>query len=240
MTLLEVEGLTKSFGGIKAMQGVSFSVDEGQILGVIGPNGAGKTTLFNLITGFLSPDRGVVKLAGQSITGMRPDLIARRGLARTFQISEPMNALTVEEAVRISAYCRSGINRREAFTVAAEVMERVGLLDNSQKLTSSLTSAEIHRLEFARALAAGPRMILLDELAAGLWPEEQAELVRLITEASRRDGIAFLIVEHKLSFLQSVADSSIVINFGQKIAEGPPAEVLRNSEVEKAYLGSKE
>ena len=238
MALLSVESLRKSFGGVHATRDISFEVQKGQIVGVIGPNGAGKTTLFNLITGFIRPDGGRVVFGGRDITGLRPDHVARLGIARTFQIAEPMNGLTVQESVRVNSYAREGLARRAADEVAREAIERVGLTAKRHVLSSGLTAAERHRLEFAKALASAPRIILLDEIAAGLWPEEQNEIARLIGECADRDGIAFLIVEHKLAFMIAVAHSAIVVNFGEKIAEGSPSEVLSQPPVIQAYLGS--
>jgi len=240
VALLTVESLGKSFGGIHATRDVSFEVEAGRTMGVIGPNGAGKTTLFNLITGFLRPDRGRVTFAGIDVTGMRPDRIARLGMARTFQIAEPMNGLTVAESVRVNAYARPGLTRAEADRAAAQAIGRVGLAAKAGVLSGALTAAERHRLEFARALAAAPKIILLDEIAAGLWPEEQNEIARLIGECTAEEGIAFLIVEHKLAFMIAVAHSVIVLNFGEMIAAGSPAEVLAQPEVMQAYLGSGE
>ncbi len=238
MALLSVESLDKSFGGIHATRDMSFDVKKGEILGVIGPNGAGKTTLFNLITGFIQPDRGRVIFDGRDITGLRPDRIARLGVARTFQIAEPLFGLTVRESVRVNAYSRTGLTRHDADRVANETIARVGLERKAHLLSSGLTAAERHRLEFAKSLASAPKIILLDEIAAGLWPEEQNEIARLIGESADRDGISFLIVEHKLAFMIAVAHSAIVVNFGEKIAEGTPSEVLSEPRVTQAYLGS--
>lgn len=238
MALLSVEALDKSFGGIHATRDMSFSVEKGEILGVIGPNGAGKTTLFNLITGFIQPDGGRVVFDGRDITGLRPDRIARLGVARTFQIAEPMFGLTARESVRVNAYARAELTRHDADRIANEMIARVGLERKAHLLSSGLTAAERHRLEFAKSLASAPKIILLDEIAAGLWPEEQNEIARLIGECADGDGISFLIVEHKLAFMIAVAHSAIVVNFGEKIAEGTPSEVLSQPRVMQAYLGS--
>ena len=238
MTLLSVESLDKSFGGIHATRNMSFSVARGEILGVIGPNGAGKTTLFNLITGFIRPDAGRVVLDGHDITGLRPDRIARLGVARTFQIAEPMFGLTVRESVRVNAYARGDLTRHEADRIADQMIARVGLERKAHLLSSGLTAAERHQLEFAKALSSAPKIMLLDEIAAGLWPEEQNEIARMIGECADQDAISFLIVEHKLAFMIAVAHSAIVVNFGEKIAEGTPSDVLSQPRVMQAYLGS--
>jgi branched-chain amino acid transport system ATP-binding protein len=236
-TLLEVRGLKKHFGGLLAVNDVSFSIAEGEILGLIGPNGAGKTTLFNLVSGVFRADHGELLFAGKNVTAWPPDKIARRGLARTHQIVKPLNDLTVMDNVTVGAcFGRENLPLHDARNVAREVLDFVGLADCASVLARSLTIASKKRLEVARALAARPRLILLDEVLSGLNPTEVARLVGLVRLLPQR-GIAVFIIEHVMQAIMHLSHRIMVLNFGQKIAEGAPEEVARNSQVVEAYLG---
>lgn len=237
MALLKVEGLTKHFGGLKAISDLSFNVEEGEILGLIGPNGAGKTTAFNLIAGFIRPNSGKVFLDGKDIVGMKPYAITRRGIARTFQIVKPFRKLSVLENVTLAAFLRFSA-RRQAETEARKVLERVDMDGKVHANASDLTLSEQKRLEIARALATGPKVLLLDEPMGGLNPTEidhASELVRDIC----RSGVTIIWVEHVLKAIMSSCHRVIVIHHGEKIADMPPEQVVTNQIVIEAYLGKK-
>jgi branched-chain amino acid transport system ATP-binding protein len=236
-TLLEVRSLKKHFGGLRAVNDVSFTIAEGEILGLIGPNGAGKTTLFNLISGVLRPDHGSLFFAGEDVTAWSPDKIARRGLARTHQIVKPLNDLSVLDNVTVGAcFGRENLPLRDARNVAREVLDFVGMADRAGVPAHSLTIAGKKRLEVARALAARPRLILLDEVLSGLNPTEVARLIGLVRSLPQR-GIAVFLIEHVMQAIMHLSHRIMVLNFGQKIAEGPPEEVARHPQVVEAYLG---
>jgi branched-chain amino acid transport system ATP-binding protein len=236
--MLELANVSKSFAGNRTIDDLSLTVSEGSVLGIIGPNGAGKTTLFNLISGFLPVDSGRIKFLGQDITGWRPDQIGRAGLARTFQITESMDDLTVGESVLLGAFAVH-TRRRNALDLADEVLEFTAMQKLKGAKAVDLTAAERHRLDFAKALAMRPKLILLDEITAGMWPEEQDEIAELIRQSRRELGITFVVIEHKLSFLLGVAERAIALTFGRTIAEGDPRDVLATPEVEAAYLGTR-
>jgi branched-chain amino acid transport system ATP-binding protein len=237
--MLELVNVSKSFAGNRTIDDMSVSVDQGEVLGIIGPNGAGKTTLFNLISGFLPLDAGRIRFMGQDITGWRPDQIGRAGLARTFQITESMDDLTVGESVLLGAFCVHS-RRRSALALAEEVLEFTSMEPLKNTKAVDLTAAERHRLDFAKALAMKPKLILLDEITAGMWPEEQDQIAELIRQSRRELAVTFVVIEHKLSFLLDVAERAIALAFGRTIAEGKPRDVLATPEVEAAYLGTRE
>lgn len=232
--MLEVQGLTKRFGGLVAVSDVSLTVPEGSITGLIGPNGAGKTTLFTLVSGFQTPSTGRVLFAGADITGRTPESLAVLGIARTFQIVQPFAGLSVLENVAVGAYLRCP-HRAEAMSHAEAVAIRVGLTDLGRP-ASSLTVAGRKRLELARALATGPRLLLLDEVLAGLNPSEIRDIIPVI-RAIRESGVTILMIEHVMQAVMSLCEHVHVLANGRLIAAGTPAEVVGNPAVVEAYLG---
>jgi branched-chain amino acid transport system ATP-binding protein len=235
--ILEVKGVSKRFGGLQALTTVTFNLEQGRILGLIGPNGAGKTTLFNVINGVYTPDVGQVIFRGKDITGKPSFEVARRGLARTYQVVRPLQELTVRENVMVGAcFGREKQHKGPASETANEVLQTVGLRDRADQLAGSLNVAQKKRLEMARALAARPYLLLLDEVLAGLNPSEitgMIETVRLIRER----GITILMIEHVMQALMSLSDEVIVLDYGELIAAGTPDEVVHNPQVIEAYLG---
>jgi len=240
---LEVENVTKRFGGLTALDHVSFKVYEGEILGLIGPNGAGKTTMFNVITGVYRPEEGRVIYYGEDITGLKPHVIARKGIARTHQVVKPFNELTVLENAMIGALfgTRHGqITEEEARGIAMEILEFVGLAEKAEEPAKVLNIQEKKRLELARALAEEPRLLLLDEVLAGLNPTEVAHMLDLLRKIRREKGVTMIMIEHVMHAVMNLADRIVVLHFGRKLAEGTPEEVARNPEVIAAYLGDPE
>jgi len=235
MALLEIKNLTKAFGGLLAVDNVSFDVEKGEIVGLIGPNGSGKTTTFNCINQFFPITSGDVIFNGKSIKGLKTHQICHLGIGRTFQVVKPLARMTVLENVTASAFCRVNTTK-EAQNEALKVLDFCNLTEQKDKLAKSLPIAGRKRLEIARALATKPELLLLDETAAGLNPGELDEAIELIKKI-RKNGISILIVEHIMKVIMSISDRIHAINFGQTIAEGTPQEVANDKAVIEAYLG---
>jgi len=238
MGLLSVEEISKSFGGLRALEGVSFEVERGETIGIIGPNGAGKTTLFNVISGFYSPDGGKIHFNGKPTHGLRPDEICKMGLTRTFQIVQPFPDLSVLDNVLIGALVKTP-QVKKARKKAMEVLEAVQMADRSEVMAKKLTLADRKRLEVAKALATDPQILLMDESMAGLTPTEAYQTIELIRKL-KEGGLTFVLIEHVMEIIMNLSDRIIVLNYGQKIAEGTPQEVTSNSKVIEAYLGEEE
>ena len=234
--LLEVAGLRKSFGSIIVADRLDLAIAQGEAVGIIGPNGAGKTTLFNLIAGGLSPSAGSIRLDGRDLKGMSPQGRCRAGIGRTHQIPQPFEKLTVFENLLVGAVHGRRKAERDVAQSCGEILERLGLIKRANTLAGGLTLLERKRLEMARALATAPRLLLLDEIAGGLTEGECLELVATIREI-RRTGIAILWIEHVVHALFAVIDRLVVLNFGRKIAEGAPKEVMQRPDVRQIYIG---
>ena len=233
--MLEVRNLTKRFGGLVAVSDASLDVPEGAIVGLLGPNGAGKTTCFTIIAGFTRADSGSVRLNGQDVTGMAPHRICGLGMVRTFQIVQPFAGLTVQENIAVGAYLRHD-NRRDAMAEARAIGKRLGMGAMLDRPASSLTIAGRKRLEIARALATGAKLLLLDEGMAGLIPTEVTEIVGIIRQV-RDEGHTFLMIEHVMQAVMSLAETAYVLNHGKMIAQGTPRQLVQDPAVVEAYLG---
>ncbi|MCL1986257.1 MAG: ABC transporter ATP-binding protein [Betaproteobacteria bacterium] len=235
MSLLEIRNVSKFFGGLAATSNVSFIIQRGEILGLIGPNGAGKTTLFNIVDGFYSPTKGQVLFKDQVISGFKPHQICKLGIARTFQVVKPLQRMSVLDNVITSAFLRAK-NKAEALEVAMETLRFTGLEQDKDVISRGLPLGKRKKLEIARALATQPELLLLDESFAGLNHSELNESIEIIRNIKAR-GITIMIIEHHMKVIMSISDRIVVINYGQKIAEGTPLEIRNNPLVIEAYLG---
>ncbi|MGH7317534.1 MAG: ABC transporter ATP-binding protein [Candidatus Rokuibacteriota bacterium] len=235
MSLLSVAGVSKRFGGIVANRGISFDVAPGELIGIIGPNGAGKSTLFEIITGFYHPDEGEVRLDGAPLTGLAPDVVCRRGIARTFQKLRPFQGLTVLGNVMVGALTRTK-DVKHARERARELIGKVGLADKADTHARTLSTGQRKRLELARALATEPRILLLDEVTGGVDQRTIPDLVRLVREV-HAGGVTLLVIEHNMRVITAVAQRIIALYLGEVIADGPPDAIARDRRVVEAYLG---
>jgi len=236
--VLEITDIRKTFGGLKAVDGLGLTIEAGEVVGLLGPNGSGKTTLMNLISGALKPTEGSIRLKGQEIAGKRPDVIARAGVARTFQLVRLLPSLSLLENVAVSAmFGPKRLSRPEAETVARSCLERIGLAGRETMPAGDLTYIDQKRLELARALAGEPKLLLLDEWLAGLNPTELQEGIALIRRLAS-EGTTILLVEHIMAAVRALCPRSVVMAAGRKIADGPTAVVLDDPQVISAYLGA--
>ena len=235
MSFLEVKKVSLFFGGLAAIKDISFSLAKGEILGLIGPNGAGKTTLFNVVNGFYKPSRGDVLFKDQSIAGLKPNRICRRGLARTFQVVKPLQRMSVHDNVVASAFLRAR-DKKQAEEIARDVLEFTGLFPDRDVISKGLPLGKRKRLEIARALATQPELLLLDESFAGMNPSELDVSMGIIRQIKDK-GITIMIIEHHMRVIMALSDRIVVLNYGEKIAEGAPLEIRNNAQVVEAYLG---
>ena len=234
--VVSVEKLCKRFGSLKVTNNLSFELQEGEALGVLGPNGAGKTTLFNLISGDLKADSGRIAFEGRDITSLPPHRRCRAGIGRSYQIALPFERMTVFENLLVGAIFGAGRSEAQAYDVGVDVLERTGLAAKANRLAGSLTLLDRKRLELARALATRPRVLLLDEIAGGLTEHEANELVEMVN-GIRAQGVSIIWIEHVVHAIMQVATRLMVINFGEKLAEGDPREVMASTEVQRVYMG---
>ena len=236
MNLIEVKEVSKQFGGLAALTDVSFNLNKGEILGLIGPNGAGKTTIFNVINGFYPPTKGDVFLRGQKVSGLKPHVLCGLGLARTFQVVKPLQRMSTLDNVIASAFVRTNL-KMKAEEIAINVLKFTNLYEDRNLISKGLPLGKRKRLEIARALATQPDIILLDESFAGLNSTEINEQIEIVKKIRTEKGITILVIEHHMKVIMSISDRIVVLNYGQKIAEGTPTEIGKNPLVIEAYLG---
>lgn len=236
--ILRMDKVAKNFGGLRAVDGASFDINPGEIVGLIGPNGAGKTTVFNLISGYHAPSEGNIFFKGTKINGQAPYQMAKKGIGRTFQVVKPFPGLTVLENVVIAALCKHP-RRADAEAHAWKIIEFTGLSDRAEQSAASLTLPGRKRLEISKALALDPELLLLDEVVAGLNPTEADQTIQLILKI-RDQGVSILIVEHIMRVIMNISDNLVVLNFGSMIATGKPADIIKNEKVIQAYLGKED
>jgi branched-chain amino acid transport system ATP-binding protein len=234
--LLQAKGLSKSFGAVRVLHEVDFEVRPGEVLGILGPNGAGKTTLFNLISGDLKSDGGALQFNGHALKGEPPFKRCQMGIGRTYQIPKPYSGMTTFENLLVAASFGGGKSEKDSYALCAQVLRDCELTPQANKMAGSLTLLDRKRLELARALASDPKLLLLDEIAGGLTDEEGQHLVALIRRIRDR-GVTIVWIEHVLHALMAVADRIMVLNFGEKIAEGLPQDVINNIDVKRVYMG---
>lgn len=237
--ILETEGITKTFGGLVALNKVSLSVNPGEIFGLIGPNGAGKTTLLNVMAGVHKPSAGVVRFKGEVITGLSPEAICKKGISRTFQICQPFPKMTVLDNVMVAAVFGNRKKVADPRARADETLRFVGVSAPKDTLARNLNTMQLKRLDLARALASDPELLLLDELAAGLTPGELLELMDFVRQIRDKRGTTIIVVEHVMKMIMGISDRVAVLQYGQKIAEGTCAEIAMDKTVVDAYLGEK-
>jgi branched-chain amino acid transport system ATP-binding protein len=235
MSFLDVKKVSRFFGGLSALTNVSFGVKKGEIVGLIGPNGAGKSTLFNVINGFYGPSKGEVRFRNKTISGLKPHTVCILGIARTFQVVKPLQRMSVFDNVLASAFLRTA-NRGEAAELTLEILQFSGLSEERDTISKGLPLGMRKRLEIARALATQPELLLLDESFAGLNPTELNESIEIIKKI-REKGITIMIIEHHMKVIMAISDRIVVLNYGEKIAEGTPQEIRNNPLVVEAYLG---
>jgi len=237
MAFFEIKGISKSFGGLKAVDNLSFHIEKGEILGLIGPNGAGKTTAFNMIAGYFPPDKGEILFKGENITGQRPWTVCEKGIARTFQLSKPFGEMTVIDNIMVGAFARSR-RREQVYRKAEEILELTGMTPLRDVEAHNLTATDRKKLELGRALATDPELLLMDEVVAGATPQEADAMMKLIRRI-RDNNVTILIVEHVMKVIMGLSDRVVVLNYGKKLVDCPPGEAACNVEVLKAYLGER-